>query len=73
VALGGRLPESLEVVAEEADQDDGEHDQGPVLPELEGVVPVIDLARRVQQVEALVEHVARADVVHPRTDQVLSV
>lgn len=62
----------LNVVAQEADQDDGQRHEDPVLPGLEGVVPVVDHARRVEQVQALVEDVARADVVHAQAHQDLA-
>lgn len=68
----GGVPEGLDVVAEEADEHDGEHDEEPVLPELEGAVPVVDHVVGEDEVEALVEHVARADVVYALGDEELA-
>ena len=69
LGLGLRLPEVPDVVAETADEDDGEDDEDPVLPGLEPVVPVEEHALGVDEIDALVEHVARADVVHAEADE----
>lgn len=58
---------------QEADQEDGEGHERPVLPELGRVVAVARLAIRVGQVEALVEDVARRDVVHAERHEHLAV
>ncbi len=67
-----RLPEVLDVMTQAADEDHRQDDQRPVLPGLEGVVPVEEHALRVHQVQALVEDVARADVVQAQAGEGLA-